>query len=183
MTLSKTEQAAVVLANLPRVEAEQIISQLEPLQAANVKLALVSKSADENERRAILLEFLASELQQLAADRGAIWEHASPRAIARCLTDERSTTIALVLSHLPSVMLGEVLAHLSSEQQLDVRSLLSRWRGADAQIVALVFDTLARRLSVEASSSVQSARPTLSHATESQLTGTLWNRFARANAS
>jgi flagellar motor switch protein FliG len=157
--MSKTElrKAAVLLMSLSDDQAADLLARLDPHEALAVSAEMRDAGAITTEEQAsVLLDFAAAD-----AARGATRRAIEPRPFAflrdvdchtlrALLENERPHTIALVASHVPSAYGAELIAGLPPERQLAViRSVASR-EPIDPEIVALVANALAERVSAVA---------------------------------
>lgn len=145
--------AAILLRSLPAMQRSQLVDKLEPAQAAAVAAAM--NELDEvgrGEQNAVVREFARVRIANSGDDGRTIptpfefLGDLDADALLDLIADEHPQTIALVLSHIPSVQAGPVLAGLSAEQQFAVVCRLATMGEADPDVVRDVENALRRQL-------------------------------------
>ena len=135
------------------MQRSQLVDKLEPAQAAAVAAAM--NELDEvgrGEQNAVVREFARVRIANSGDDGRTIptpfefLGDLDADALLDLIADEHPQTIALVLSHIPSVQAGPVLAGLSAEQQFAVVCRLATMGEADPDVVRDVENALRRQL-------------------------------------
>jgi len=127
MTTSHLHKAAVVLASLPKEQAAELLSRLDPIEAEAVaaETAKLHEIADAEQEEAVR-EFVGTGAACLnayspAPIRPFLFLYDLPREILLdLLANEHPRTIAMVLSFLPAHQSAAVLAELPPEAQLSI---------------------------------------------------------------
>ncbi len=162
-------KAAILVAGLDRNTADEMLDQMTPQQAQQVRQMMVDLGdIDPTEQRRVIDEFfrigpLVPEKEPPGIELDAhpsrddflshgnakpfqsLSETAAER-LARVLGDERPQTIALVLAHLPPERAGGVLSRLPDAEQVDVIHRLVDMEETDPQVLRDVERTIQMRL-------------------------------------
>jgi flagellar motor switch protein FliG len=145
--------AAVLLRSLPATQRVQLLDRLDLNQAAAVAAAMNElDELDDAEQKAVVQEFSgARSVPQKNRDpqTAAPFEFLhdlDTDALLGLIGDEHPQTIAFVLSYLPPLQAGPVLAGLSAEQQFLVVCRIATMSDADPAIVGDVENALKRRM-------------------------------------
>lgn len=165
-------KAAVFLSSLPDAQAADLLSRLDPPQLAAIEAALaLDEPCTPEEESNVLREFAASRAPSQATPRArpvGYTNQVSPQAAApepsrstrpfACLqgvdhqtllgllADERTQTLAVVATHLPSADGAALVSSLPSDTQLAVIRAISTMEPIDAAVLSDVAGAIAGRI-------------------------------------
>lgn len=145
--------AAVLLRSLPATQRGQLLDRLDLNQAAAVAAAMNElDELDDAEQATVVREFAGARIAPRKDDdsrTAAPFEFLhdlDTDSLLDLIGDEHPQTIALVLSYLPPLQAGPVLAGLSGEQQFLVVCRIATMSDAAPEIVGDVENALKRRM-------------------------------------
>jgi hypothetical protein len=161
-------KAVVLLSSLPDAQAADLLSRLDPPQLAAIEAALaLDEPCTPEEESAVLREFAASRTKPPGrfADQPSSVRLQSPtnaplrstrpfaflqgvdrQALLGLLAEERTQTLAVVATHLPSADGAALVANLAAESQLAVIRAISTLEPVDSAVLSEVAEAIAGRI-------------------------------------
>ena len=173
-------KAAVLLSSLPDAQAADLLSRLDPPQLAAIEAALaLDEPGTPEEKSAVLREFAASRAKNgspaplsssnevTPAGESARSRSARPFAnlqgvdrqtLLGLLAEERTQTLAVVASHLPSADGAALVSNLPPDSQLAVIRAISSLEPVDAAVLSDVAEAIAGRITPGGSRAIPRGR-------------------------
>jgi flagellar motor switch protein FliG len=152
-TLTGLRKSAIVLLSLGEEQAAEVLRLLDPEASARVRREMQAALASSPDDRAdAMAAFVASasvapdDAPPSSSTPFAAFHDTETQALLDSLREEHPQTIALVLAHLRPAKAGEILAALSSEQQIEVVKRIAGIEQTSTHVIEQVEDGLRQRL-------------------------------------